>query len=255
MKTENFLTTVPFDGFYHSLHDSEIDHALEIVFDIGGSGDVNPDILEAARDALDWPCIYEAYAKEYAESIGHEYDLELTFESLSSPRFYNFETDRAFSHISRDSLAKIWRAVPRDALRDAIRERFTSRDGFISHYPNSLDDWPRRLSDWDHNQIGTLLWVYLDHEVRGYVNGGFDGWAQLEVMESAFGNGFIENLFFDPDNARRGYEKELNRLDAINRYLHERNARPVKTLEQWHAARRAENRPFSATPLGGYALA
>ena len=251
MKTDKFLTTVPFSGFYCSVHDEELDHCLERLFDRQGTGATNPDLVDAARDAIDWPCVYEAYAARFVDDLGTEYDLILDFESLSSPKYYNFETDRIFTYIDRASLAKIARAVPRSDLRAAIKARFTSRDGFISHYPNRLSDWPRRVSEWDHNQIGLLLELYIDQEAAGCGSEGFDSFRQYEVMESAFGNGYPENWFFEHE--RRGYTGTLNRLCNIAEYLDKRDARPIKTLDDWHAARRAENRPFSATPLGGYA--
>lgn len=247
-KATQFLTTVPFSGFYCSLHDSELDHALERMFDHDGSGDANPDLIDAARDTIDWACVHQAYAAEYVDAMRAEYGIELKYQYMESPRYYNFETDRIFAHIDRDGLAMIARAVPRDALRKAIKERFTSRDGFISHYPARLADWPARLSDWDHNQIGTLLSVYLDQEAGGYGCDGFDQYREYELMEDAHGNGYVENWFFE--HARRGYEKDLNRLCAIAEYLVKRDARPIKTLDQWRAARRAENRPFTGTPLG-----
>jgi hypothetical protein len=250
MKTERFLTTVPFSGFYSSLHDSELDICLERLFDRDGMG-ANADLVDAARNVIDWPCVHEAYAAEYVSGLRHEYQIELKFESLTSPKYYNFETDRIFAWIDRESLAKIARAVPRAALRKAIKARFTSRSGFISHYEPDLSDWPARLSDWDHNQIGTLLGVYLDQEAAGCGSDGFDAYREYEVMESAFGNGYVENWFFGNEN--RGYEGTLNRLCRLAEYLDARAARPIKTLDQWHAARRAENRPFSATPLGSYA--
>lgn len=251
MKTEKFPVQVPFAGFYCSLHDSELDNVLERLFDFEGTGNANFDLVDVARDAIDWACVQEAYAAEYVKLLGHEYDLELTFDGMSPPKYYNFETDRVFAYITRDSLAKIARAVPRKALRAAIKERFTSRDGFISHYPSDLSDWPREFRDWDHNQIGTLLAVYLDQEAAGFGSDGFDSYREYEVMESAFGNGYVENWFFSHE--RRGYEGTLNRLGRIALYLSEREARPIKTLDQWHAARRAENRPFCDTPLGAYA--
>jgi hypothetical protein len=250
MKTPRFLTTVPFAGFYCSIHDGELEHYLTRLFDPQGQDIANPDIVDAARDAIDWPCVHEAYAARFVRDLGCEYDLNLDFESLSSPKYYNFETDRIFAYIDRASLAKIARAVARSDLRAAVKERFTSRDGFISHYPNRLSDWPARLSEWDHNQIGLLLSLYLDQEAAGYGSEGFDSFRQYEVMESAFGNGYPENWFFEHE--RRGYEGTLNRLYKIAEYLDKRDARPIKTLDAWHAARRAENRPFSATPLGAW---
>ncbi len=43
-------------------------------------------------------------------------------------------------------------------LAQVIKERFTSRDGFLSGYRNELDSWlAKPLRDWDHNELGTLL--------------------------------------------------------------------------------------------------
>jgi hypothetical protein len=250
-KIDRFPVTVPFAGFYCSVHDEELEHALERMFDREGDGRVNSGLVDAARDAIDWRGVHEAYAARYVDEVSAEFDLNLTFDGLESPKYYNYETDRIFAYIDRASLAKIARAVPRAALRKAIKDRFTSRSGFISHYDNDLSAWPRSFADWDHNQIGTLLEIYLDRESEGYGHDGFDSLKQYYVMESPFGNGYPENWFFE--NARRGYENTLNRLLNIAEYLDKRAARPIKTLYQWHAARRAENRPFAATPLGSYA--
>ena len=247
-KATKFLTTVPFSGFYCYFHDSELERALESMFDRAGTGDANSDLVDAARDAIDWACVHESYAAEYVAAMRAEYGLGLAFESLTSPKYYNFETDRIFAHIDIEGLAMVARAVPRAALRKAIKERFTSRSGFISHYPACLSEWPARLSEWDHNQIGTLLSVYLDQEAGGYGCDGFDGYREQELMDPAQGNGYFEDCFFE--HARRGYDGTLNRLCGIAEYLATRDARPIKTLEQWHAARRVENRPFADTPLG-----
>lgn len=250
MKKDTFLTTVPFAGFYCSIHDEGLEYTLARYFDYEGQGDGNSDLIDAARDAIDWRCVHEAYAVEYVAGLRAEYDVELAFESLSSPAYYNFETDRVFAHIDRDSLARIAKAIPRDRLRKAVKERFTSRSGFMSHYPADLSSWPARLSDWDHNQIGLLLELYLDQEASGYGSDGLDSFKQYEVMESAFGNGYVENWFHEHE--RRGYEGTMNRLDKIGRYLAERDQRTIKTMSQFKAARRSENRPFDHTPLGAW---
>ena len=251
-KIENFPTTVPFAGFYCSIHDEELDRALEQIFADRETGcDVNSDLVDLARDAIDWQAVHEAYALEYVKSLGADYDLNLTFDGMSSPKYYNFETDRIFATIDRETLARMLRAVPRKALRKRIRERFASRDGFISHYPRDLSDWPRQLCDWDHNQVGTLLELYLDREAAGCGSDGFDSYRQYELMEYAMGNGKLEAWLFK--HARRGYDGYLSRLCRVHDYLQDRAARPIKTLEHWHAARRMENRPYNATPLGAWA--
>lgn len=110
------------------------------------------------------------YVAELADWLGDTLDREVMaqFEEVSSPRFYNFETDRVFARISLTVLDEIARRlaadpVGREALRDTIEERHTSREGFVSLYsanPASAD-WRKPVADMDHNELGTLLraWV------------------------------------------------------------------------------------------------
>src|SRR5690606_26269592 len=85
----------------------------------------------------------------------------LEFESLDSPREYNFCTDRIFCYIPLESAKRLFVISAKGnhkRLKEVIRERFTSRDGFISFYSNNLEEWlDKPLDQWDHNEIGTLL--------------------------------------------------------------------------------------------------
>lgn len=92
-----------------------------------------------------------------ADSIG------MTFESMDSPREYNFATDRVYGLIPLKVMRELFRrskAEKHVTLAAVVADRFTSYDGFISSYRSHLGDWlaeAGRLQDWDHNQLGTLL--------------------------------------------------------------------------------------------------
>lgn len=238
-----FLSTIPFSGFYESWHEDEIDRTFSDMFlDRAGRGIPAPESLsDRARDAVQWSFVYQSYAKDYAEGFLQWLGLNGTFESMSSPKYYNFETDRVFVNLSRGDLARLWKGVDRDRFVGACKRRFTSRDGFISHYAPDWRQWGR-LSTWDHNQIGTLVEAYAETEQ----DGDFGDYEELELMEDARCNGAIDNWIWD--NAGPDLARALNVWD----YLQTRADRPIKTLDQWHAARRAENRPFAATPLGAW---
>lgn len=98
--------------------------------------------------------VSETYA---ADSIG------MTFESMDSPREYNFSTDRVYGLIPLKVMRELFRrskAEGHATLAAVVAERFTSYNGFISSYRSNLGDWlaeAGRLQDWDHNQLGTLL--------------------------------------------------------------------------------------------------
>jgi hypothetical protein len=241
MKTDTFLSTIPFAGFYNSVHSDECDHTLEMMLSDRETGcDSAPAaICELANDAVDWSGVYRDYAADYAASFLDWLSLDGKFESVSSPKYYNFETDRIFVELTRSDLARIWRGVDKADLDKACRRRFTSRDGFISGYRNDWREWGC-LSEWDHNQIGTLLQVYAEREQGSE----WDQWAEFELMESARCNGGIDGWIWA--NADKRLARALNLWD----YLQDRCKREVRTMAQWVARRRAENRPFAGTPLG-----
>lgn len=209
-------TIIPFSGFYESLHDSELDRALEMAFS-DDSGTPNAGLLSHAWDVVNWRTVHEAYAKNYCESFAREFQISsLTFEELNSPREYNFTTDRIFALIHLEDVRAILAKVDPEKLTEKVRECFTSRDGFSSFYSANLEEWGD-VATWDHNQIDTLLQTFADQETRNHEE--FDQWAEFELMEDTRGNGNIDNWIFGSN------PEKLNRLDRIGRYLRERGER------------------------------
>lgn len=73
MKQTEFLSTIPFAGFYDSIHDGVIDDAFDMMFADRETGcDRAPDfIMDAARDAVSWgdtPAGTQALIVTYQES-------------------------------------------------------------------------------------------------------------------------------------------------------------------------------------------
>ena len=165
------IINIPFAGFYNSKYSGELDAVQERFVEYEVEKDMGLD-ANIPNNAL-WHCadygkaydhIARAYVDQFNQHLIDEYelDLDLKFESLTSPREYNFETDRIFCEISEENVRKLRSAVSDPALRQAIKDRFTSCDGFISSYDNDLDDWSTDLLTWDHNELGTLLVALLD---------------------------------------------------------------------------------------------
>lgn len=238
MKT-SFEIQIPFAGFY-SAHDTDLDDAFNQMLSDRETGcESAPDsIVNAARDATNWGGVYRAYAKEYTKAFLREFDLTGEFSAMESPREYNFETDRIFVLVNRATLAKIIRGG-RNGFADIARRKFTSRDGFPSFYDPDWKTWGR-IGTWDHNQLSCLLEAYVETTS----DRDFDYMAERDLMESASCNGAFENWFFEFSSPK------LARVVKLWDYLQIRATRPIKTLAQWHAARRAENRPWHDTPLG-----
>lgn len=183
------LTTVPFAGFYNTIHDSELDHQLEQSFADHETGcHPNEALVQRAFDLIDWKAVQTKYAEAYCENLAIEFKIDMKFESMDSPKFYNFTTDRVFATISEKEAKRLRAATDEKMLRDVARENFTSRDGFCSSYSNDVDDWGP-LETWDHNQLGTLLTAYIRQEH----DGEFDSWAEYALMEDEFSNGAFDN--------------------------------------------------------------
>lgn len=207
------LTTIPFSGFYHSLHDSSLDDALDQMFSDHATGcTVNHKLRDRAFEACQWGLVHANYAGAYAKALAAEFKIALTFEALKSPREYNFETDRIFCEIGLDEVKRLRAETSEKPFRDLARARFTSRSGFISFYSPDVDEWGA-IETWDLNQVGTLLEAYIEEQHGDR----FDQQAELDLMESAMANGRLDEWIIQ---ATPG----IGRLFTIHDYLQERAA-------------------------------
>lgn len=206
------LTTIPFSGFYNSVHDSNCDEVLRRTFD-NDRGDVREDIFYLAQDKVDWRAVYNNYAAAYAGNFADEFQIKMEFEGMKSPREYNFSTDIIYCTIEPGEVQRIFAAVDKSILDEVARETFTNRSGFISFYNPDFSTWSA-VTVWDHNQVGALISAYVLQQ-----NPDFDQWVENNLMESAQCNGHLENWIFASNPA------PLNRLANINDYLNARAAR------------------------------
>lgn len=210
------LTTLPFSGFYESLHDSALDMALDQIFSDSDTGcNVNETLKWKAHDCINWRMAHELYAKEYSESLAHEFGADsLKFESLSSPKEHNFTTDRIFCTIEYADLCRLMAGFDLKAFAEYVREKFTSRDGFISFYDADLSAWGAVIS-WDHNQCGTAIEFYAMQQNAGE----FEHYQEFALIENAQCNGVFDEILFKAGG------DEFSRLVRLHCYLDERENR------------------------------
>lgn len=196
-----------FPGFYESMLDSMITDELESTFsdDGGGSSNVPDKIYSGDPDfAIDFSPIHESQARWYCEAFFDQFfnttgiKLEYEYETYTSPRYYNFESDRLFAYITDASVAALFTASEADnhkQLEEWIKAEFTSRDGFISYYSNDLGDWlAQPVLTWDHNELGTLLLAVLSIHTNLDKDHAFDTWS---LMEDYVCNGRLGNDVWD----------------------------------------------------------
>lgn len=181
---------IPFAGFYYSKWSDMIDNAESMDnehFEDTAQSEPDHELYCAEPAArLDGPEIadlqcrhssygaaYAAIARDYAAGFNDELSDKLgfkqsfTFEEMTSPREYNFETDRLFCDVPIETV-KAWLKISRRAdnhktLAATFKRRFTSRDGFSSFYEPIIPRKP--VDEWDHNELGTLLQAVMELRV------------------------------------------------------------------------------------------
>lgn len=155
-------TTIPFQGFYHSFIDGEIDNVIEREAERLEEEHELDGLMDSVWSCANFGRIHEEIAQKYVEHFGNflaeKYNLQVSFgyKELSSPREYNFVTDRIFATITKEDVIKACRVATSAGLRQKAKERFTSRDGFISFYSPDVRSWGPLVA-WDINQVGTIF--------------------------------------------------------------------------------------------------
>lgn len=180
--TEKMIVQLPFAGFYESVHDRQLDQAMEMDADHFASRDnedypnavgmEESDLNEILFEMADWGKAHADYAESYvgafAGFVHRETGLELglEFEKMESPREYNFGTDRIFAYIPLSVLEMLKAAVTLGNLAEVIKERHESRSGFCSFYTTDIEAWTAKpLKEWDHNELQTLLIAWMRQEI------------------------------------------------------------------------------------------
>jgi hypothetical protein len=210
----NMLTTIPFSGFYYTLHDSALDDAVDSMFQ-HDDGCTNHALAGRVHWDCKWGDVMRDYAEEYAGRFADEFGIKLTFDSMESPKEYNFTTDRIFCHIALDEAIRLLEETPEDVLCQLAKDTFTSRDGFISFYSPVAEEWGD-ISEWDHNQLGVLIQAHVNSKTD--CGDGFDQWAEYRLMEDAMCNGLLNNAISE-------HTPTIDRLYKVWDYLNQREQR------------------------------
>ena len=183
-------STIPFDGFYESSIGSDIDHQIgqqiEWDTDIYDLNEDEQQVLEDSYLSINRSYFYnqiaEDYTNFYIDALNERlegFTLKATYKCFESPREYNFETDRIFIEIEENHAIDFIKYIIKNykkELEKKIKDRFTSRDGFISFYKNSLDLWIDDYSEWDCNMIGTCFELFdleeedINYSLREYLS-------------------------------------------------------------------------------------
>jgi len=189
------VVEIPFCGFYYSTISEAVDSEIERDLEARSEEDEDFDTDEW-EDNINYSALYKRLAKDYLEEFNKLINesfpvgIKLEWESMTSPKEYNFSTDRIFAYIDMADICKLALLTSKEKLAESIQQRFTDRPGFISYYSNDIDDWlAKDLTEWDHNELGTLLIAAI--ESCGMQVREIESQAEEKVIEYMSGNGVI----------------------------------------------------------------
>ena len=89
--------------------------------------------------------------------------VTIGYQDIHSPREYNFTTDTVNVSITLDRAALVkYCAKYGGEMAGYFKARYTSWDGFISHYPADIEYWTDP-DHWDRHGLGAILEAVLIH--------------------------------------------------------------------------------------------
>lgn len=157
MKYETFCPLFP--GFYNTVfqydgEDSDIQYYNEENGTDLGYDDFKWDYKDYQNR------VGKAFCSRLESELKQFLPIKIQFQSISSPREYNFTNDSIYvaASLSLDKLIKLIRDRSKEAAA-YFRNTYTSRSGFISHHSNSLYDWMNKayILEKPEHRIGALL--------------------------------------------------------------------------------------------------
>lgn len=210
---------IPFCGFYESAASGMIDDEIEQMFDYsdgGGMSNIPDETYWSKEFSINHHAIQLDFCAAYVDAFNDMFEsetgiaLNLGFETMTSPREYNFETDRIFAFITPEAVKAMFDASADDehkTLGEVIHDRHTSYDGFYSYYTNEVDIWLMKgFKQFDHNELQTLLIAVL--KINGVDMDDFDTW---DLMDRYRGNGGISDAVWTNTPAKVCEFAELQR--------------------------------------------
>ena len=225
MKTINILLP-SFGGFYESMWlncDTEyyalqefdnnllFDTHLEHISDWGISDNFKRDVCKAYTE-----CMCDKF-----RDLG--LDVQLNYETMTSPSYYNFETDKVWADLTytgnelRYKLLALMRAHEVH-LTNLIARYHTSCDGFWSWMDNDYHDWYRRIARWDKDsdRFGLYVSYLLTYLVLCHNN--FKSLHDLDediYMDISEWKGICPEAYLEPqsDEAREEYDAYLAKVE------------------------------------------
>lgn len=170
---ENVKGYLPlFHGFYCTMHEIDEERILD---------SVNYYRAENGKEEIHYGWQYDnieidikKYMSDYGKSaidnykefLSPVYVSNIIFESIYSPREYNFSTDlvNVEYEITEENKKNILDFVLShlEEFKQYIKDTFSDRSGFFSLYSNNFNYWLNCLKKWEFKNIETQFSIFLE---------------------------------------------------------------------------------------------
>ncbi len=207
MKTKTFLPV--FTGFYNTLFEFDFEptdnNGKEIAYE-----DLKIDYKRYEQDVAQECCEAITELIPFVKSIG--------FESVQSPKEYNFKNDSINCTIDFDAKElKAWIYANQEFVTGYIEDEYSSRSGFIPFYSNKFEDWEHKtgnFTNWsvDGHRLGAILNAYCQWEEYETSDLHGDIWLQINEHE------YVTELSISVDELDSFEAKELSKtlINGLN---------------------------------------
>lgn len=213
MKTEYYTTVNQFYGFYDTVYyscDMENDYNEKME----GCGKLIPQGKHYELTKFDE---YRTdLCKEWVDIVKGQLEFatgnvirSIKYKRLSSPRFYNFETDKLVMVVDfRINALKRWCFITKpDKFNEYLNEHYSSRSGFCSFIPNCIGEFKQKYykeyktnKEREYNNLfNVMLEFYLECQVdfETDVNDNIVYWIEDELSNYM---DLVNDTHYDDDN-------------------------------------------------------
>lgn len=203
----NQLTWLPmFGGFYNTIWELDTEYIT----------DDNGKIISYDRMDIDHQGWEKACCEHIIQQLNYElsdFSLKMKFQSIYSPREYNFTNDSCNISVDIDEKAvSKYIYENQSAFEDYLREKYTSYDGFWSSYSNKFADWEEDTNKFknyseDEHYLGSILQFICENEDLSEMDfrDSFDDYAENYIS--------INSLRWDDIDIDDAFEASIESMD------------------------------------------
>ena len=230
-KIETYLPI--FSGFYNTIWQYDDESAIYFINQEREEKNLNNITWEHLE--IDYPQYEEDIVKGLCDIIQDklsDYVEKIELQKIQSPKEYNFKND-SVDVIIIPKIENIQKFIydNKKKFKEYLKNRYTSYDGFISHYDNDMESWEadtNNFTNWDVN--GHYLGSILDFISNMLEIKEIDLYYDVEIDNLGYITNLDDILSCFTCNKCNEIIKDDNIINSINKYKDIMKKYPNKIL-------------------------